>query len=94
MLITISKFIKFLVQKSHSALANGQRITRQQVIAVIRVGSTNMLTSHQAVTQVQIQCHHNHLCADEGSEKIAELADEHLFQFLYILTESQDLTRA
>ena len=31
---------------------------------------------------------------DDGSEKIAELADEHLFWFLYPLTESQDLARA
>ena len=28
---------------------------------------------------------------DDGSVKIAELADEHLFWFLYTLTESQDL---
>ena len=31
---------------------------------------------------------------DDGSEKIAGVADEHLFGFPYILTESQDLARA
>ena len=31
---------------------------------------------------------------DHGSEKIAEITDEHLFRFPYTLTESEDLARA